>query len=83
MSVFLFKALTLMVKTLARPIINWLSYYNRLKIQESDKKSLIFFRTRLISLGQNFHYYNTKFNSDYVSVNLSASELLFKIIIII
>jgi hypothetical protein len=62
MSVFLLKALTLMVKTLARPLINWVSYYNRLKMQESNKKHIVFIRNKLITLGNNFNYYNTLFN---------------------
>ena len=62
MSVFLLKALTLMVKTLARPLINWVSYYNRLRIQESNKTHVIFIRNKLITLGNTFHYYNTAFN---------------------
>jgi hypothetical protein len=62
MSVFLLKAITLMVKTLARPLINWVSYYNRLKMQESNKKHIIIIRNRLIQLGNTFNYYNTLFN---------------------
>jgi hypothetical protein len=62
MSVLLFKLLSIAAKTLARPMINWLSYYNRMKIQESKNILAIFMRNRLVFLGQNFHYYNTLFN---------------------
>jgi hypothetical protein len=62
MSVFLFKSLSLLVRTLARPLINWVSYYNRMKMQESENKFVIFIRNRLENLGQKFNYYNTFFN---------------------
>ncbi len=62
MAVFFFKIFSIAIKTLARPLINWVTYYNRLKVQESNHKVAIFIRNKLISTGQNFHYYNTLLN---------------------
>lgn len=62
MSVVFFKALSIAIRTLARPLINYVSYYNRLKVQESNNKVAIVIRGRLIWLGQTFNYYNTRFN---------------------
>jgi hypothetical protein len=62
MSVFFVKGLSLLVRTLARPIINWVSYYNRIKMQESEHTVVVFARNKIEKLGQNFNYYNTLFN---------------------
>jgi hypothetical protein len=62
MAVFLFKVVSIAVRTLARPLINWLSYYNRIKMQESKNIFAIFMKNKLIFLGQNFHYYNVLLN---------------------
>jgi len=62
MAVFVFKVFTIAIKTLARPLINWVTYYNRLKMQESDHKFAVFTRNKLISLGQSFNYYNSLLN---------------------
>lgn len=62
MSVFLFKTFTVAVKALARPVVNYFAYYNRIKLQESNNKAMVKIRDGLIYLGQNFNYYNTLFN---------------------
>src|SRR5689334_23167338 len=62
MAILFFKLLNIAVRTLARPLINWVSYYNRIKIQESNSKVTIFVRNKLVSLGQNFNYYNILLN---------------------
>lgn len=62
MSVFILKTLTVAVKALARPVINYFAYYNRIKLQESNNKTMKRLRDGFIFLGQNFNYYNTLFN---------------------
>ena len=62
MAVFVFKILSIAIRTLARPLINWVTYYNRLKVQESKHKFGIFMKNKLILLGQTIHYYNMKIN---------------------
>jgi len=56
------KTLSVAVKALARPVINYFAYYNRLKLQESNSGIMMKIRDGLISLGQNFNYYNTVLN---------------------
>jgi hypothetical protein len=62
MAVFFFKIVSIAVKTLARPLILWVSYYNRLKVQESKNRYAIFLKNRLIWIGQTFNYYNIMLN---------------------
>lgn len=62
MAVFVFKVFSIAIKTLARPLINWLSYYNRIKMQESQDRFAISARTKLIYIGQKYHYYNSLLN---------------------
>lgn len=62
MAILFFKIVSIAVRTLARPVINWVTYYNRMKMQESENKIAVFIRDKLISLGQNFHYYNSVLN---------------------
>lgn len=69
MAVFFFKVVSLAVRTLARPLINWVSYYNRLRMQQSQNIFIISLRNRLVFLGQNFHYYNTLINRKIFRLN--------------
>jgi hypothetical protein len=62
MAVFVFKVFTIAIKTLARPLINWVTYYNRLKMQESEHKFAVFTRNKLIRIGQTLNYYNSLLN---------------------
>jgi hypothetical protein len=62
MAVFAFKILSIAIRTLARPLINWVTYYNRIKVQESQNKSAVFIKHRLIWLGQTTNYYNILIN---------------------
>ncbi len=61
MAIFIFKILALVIRTTAKPIITWATYYNRLKLQESNTKYK-YIRKYIISTGQITNYYNTKFN---------------------
>jgi hypothetical protein len=62
MAVFVFKILSIAIRTLARPLINWVTYYNRIKVQESKNKSALFIKNKLIQLGQSANYYNILLN---------------------
>jgi len=62
MAVFVFKIISIAIRTLARPLINWVSYYNRIKVQESKNKSGVLIRNRLVWLGQTINYYNILLN---------------------
>ncbi len=62
MSAFLFKGLSVATKSLARPLINYLAYYNRIKLQESNIHIFVKLKDGLIFLGQKFNYYSIVFN---------------------
>jgi hypothetical protein len=64
MAIFIFKILALVIRTTAKPIITWATYYNRLKLQESNKKNH-YIRKYIIWIGQITNYYNTKFNRKF------------------
>jgi hypothetical protein len=61
MSILVFKFITLIVRTIAKPLISWLTYYNRLKMKEQNAK-FAFVKNRIINIGQLGNYYNIKIN---------------------
>lgn len=61
MAIFIFKVIALVVRTVAKPLITWATYYNRIRLQESNHK-YIFMKEYIIWLGQMTNYYNTKLN---------------------
>lgn len=61
MAIFIFKVIALVVRTVAKPLITWATYYNRIKLQESNHK-YIFMKEYIIWFGQMTNYYNTKLN---------------------
>jgi len=61
MSILVFKFVTLIVRTIAKPLISWLTYYNRLKMKEQNAK-FAFVKNRIINIGQLGNYYNIKIN---------------------
>jgi hypothetical protein len=60
MAIFIFKVLAVVIRTTAKPLISWATYYNRIKLQENPKN--VFIKERIIWLGQMTNYYNAKFN---------------------
>ncbi len=61
MAILVFKFFTLVVRTIAKPLISWLTYYNKLKMQEQNAK-FTFIKNIIINIGQNANYYNVKIN---------------------
>ena len=61
MAILVFKFVTLVVRTIAKPLISWVTYYNRLKLQEQNAK-FAFIKNRVIGIGQLVNYYNIKIN---------------------
>lgn len=61
MAIILFKIATLVIKTIAKPIISWATYYNRMKLQEPGDKYK-FVKNKIVYVGQITNYYNTKIN---------------------
>ena len=61
MAIFIFKIIAVVVRTTAKPLISWATYYNRIKLQEPNYKN-VFIKEKIIWIGQIVNYYNTKFN---------------------
>jgi hypothetical protein len=61
MAIFIFKVLALLVRTIAKPMISWATYYKRIKLQQVEYKDH-WIRHQVANLGQIVNYYNTKLN---------------------
>jgi hypothetical protein len=61
MAIFVFKIVALVVRTIAKPLISWATYYNRMKLQEPSFK-YHYLRSKIIWVGQMTNFYNTKIN---------------------
>jgi hypothetical protein len=61
MAIFIFKIMTLLVRTIAKPLISWASYYKKLKLQQAEYKDH-WVRHQVANVGQVVNYYNTKIN---------------------
>jgi hypothetical protein len=68
-----FKLITLVIRTIARPLVNWVSYYNKLKLQQKESRFSKLVRGRLISIGQTTNYYNTLINRKLFKLSSSSS----------
>ena len=73
MAIFVFKVMTLVVRTAAKPIIQWVTYYNKLKLQEQNT-NLNFVKDSIIWTGQAYNYYNIKMNR--ILFGLSKTEVI-------
>lgn len=62
MAVLLFKLFTLLIRTMARPLISWVTYYNRVRLQSSQGRIPKWIKQKLVNLGQKVNYYNTTIN---------------------
>lgn len=62
MAVLLFKLFTLLCRTMARPIIAWVTYYNRVRLQSSNGRFHVYVKIKLEKLGQTVNYYNILIN---------------------
>lgn len=62
MSLIIIKAITILVKTTAKPIVSWISYYNKIVLRESQDVKHNIIKRKLIDLGQNYNFFYTKFN---------------------
>ena len=57
------KIVTVVVRTAAKPMINWISHYKRLELQRGDtNKFNKFMRERSYLIGQTINYYHTRVN---------------------
>jgi hypothetical protein len=61
MAIFIFKIIAVVIRTVAKPLITWATYYNRIKLQEPNSKYK-FLRGYILWIGQMTNYYNTRLN---------------------
>lgn len=66
MNVIFVKVFFIIIKTTAKPIISFLSYYNKTVLKESKKPFHEFIREKFINVGQSHNYYYTKFNRKFL-----------------
>lgn len=62
MSLFVFKIITLVVRTLAKPMIAWVTHYKKLALMNQESEINKFWRNRLINLGNRVDYFNIYIN---------------------
>lgn len=70
-----FKLITLVIRTIAKPMVSWLSYYNRLKLQNNQTSFSKLVRGRMIWFGQTFNYYNTIINRKIFKISSSTTSV--------
>mmetsp|Transcript_36546 Transcript_36546/g.37942 ORF Transcript_36546/g.37942 Transcript_36546/m.37942 type:complete len:169 (-) Transcript_36546:50-556(-) len=56
------KAITVLMKTVAKPLTSWLSHYHKIVLKDSTKASDLFMKERFVNLGQSYNFHHTKFN---------------------
>ena len=76
MSTFMFKVMNLVVRTIAKPLISWVTHYKKLKFkEESGSKVQIFLRRKLINVGQSWNYYNILINRKLFKISSSNTSI--------
>jgi hypothetical protein len=60
MAIIIVKIIAVLVRTVAKPLITWVTYYNRIKIQENPEYKFI--KNRMMWVGQMTNFYNIKLN---------------------
>jgi hypothetical protein len=75
---FFFKLMTLIIRTIAKPMVSWVSHYNKLKLQQqATSKFGIWAKDNLVWLGQTTNYYNILINRKLfkISSNTAVTSL--------
>ena len=62
MSLFVFKIITLVVRTLAKPMIAWVTHYKKLALLQSKSDINLFWKNRLVNLGNKVDHFNSYIN---------------------
>lgn len=76
MSTFFFKVMNLIVRTIAKPIISWVTHYKKLKFkEESQSKFQNFIRQKLIWTGQTWHHYNILINRKLFKISTGSTTI--------
>jgi hypothetical protein len=70
MGFILFKIGTIIIKTTAKPIVSWITHYNKILLKDSTRKEFDIIKKRLYVIGQNYNYYLIKINRRILKVNV-------------
>jgi hypothetical protein len=62
MSLFVFKIITLVVRTLAKPMIAWVTHYKKIALMNKESEINKFWRNRLINIGNRVDHFNAYIN---------------------
>lgn len=63
MTSFSVKVFTLIIRTLAKPLVQFVSHYKKVSLEKNDSRFNKALKASLTKIGQNVHYYNTKINN--------------------
>lgn len=76
MSTFMFKVMNLVVRTIAKPLVSWVTHYKKLKFkEESQSRFQRFSRRRLIWAGQTWNYYNILINRKLFKISTGGTTI--------
>ncbi len=76
MSTFFFKVMNLVVRTIAKPIISWVTHYKKLKFkEESQSKFQNYIRNKLIWTGQTWNHYNILINRKLFKISTGSTTI--------
>jgi hypothetical protein len=76
MSTFGFKVMNLVVRTIAKPIVSWVTHYKKMKFKdETDSAIQRATRRRLIWIGQTWNYYNVSINRKLFKISTGNATI--------
>lgn len=72
----IFKIVSIVVRTAARPIVSWITHYKKQELQSSDSSLHKFFRVRAYLIGQKVNKYNSIINRRMFGLPKDSVKLL-------
>ena len=63
MTSFSVKVFTLVIRTLAKPLVSFVSHYKKVSLDKNPSRFNKFMKITLTKIGQDIHYYNTRINN--------------------
>ncbi len=68
--------MNLIVRTMSKPIISWVTYHKKIKLKEpTHSKNQIYFRKKLMQIGQSWNYYNVLINRKLFKMSYTNSNI--------
>ncbi len=72
----MFKVMNLVVRTIAKPLVSWVTHYKKLQFkEESQSKFQKFSHKKLIWAGQTFNYYNVLINRKLFKISTGGTTI--------